>query len=120
MNFCSLEMFNASSGFSSLKTAQWMIFDAQPTAQKSLRSCLLNYSKNLLLLRTPEAIFTINTRASEREPPPFRATASKKRRFCGCLSCFRALSVNITSLYGAQTASFAFFQCIFYFIQAIN
>ena len=110
MNFCSLEMFNASSGFSSLKTAQWMIFDAQPTAQKSLRSCLLNYSKNLLLLRTPEAIFTINTRASEREPPPFRATASKKRRFCGCLSCCRALSVNITSLYGAQTASFAFFQ----------
>ena len=33
----SLEMFNASSGFSSLKTDRWMIFDAQPTAQKSLR-----------------------------------------------------------------------------------
>lgn len=82
MNFCSLEIFNASSGFSSLKTAQWMIFDAQPTAQKSLRSCLLNYSKNLLLLRTPEAIFTINTRASEREPR-VRATASKNDASAG-------------------------------------
>ena len=33
----SLDMFNVLKSFSSLKKLPWMIFDAQPTAQKSLR-----------------------------------------------------------------------------------